>query len=1441
MLTFNEEDFYSVDYESEKKKQKLYDPLGSYQEELLGRTRQLDSESPTGFNRKPKNYLAYTPEPKETSTESELAPMAMTSPANKEDYGWWRQESGYKDWLNSQNLDPNKMDDFAGNEMYTKYIAWKATNPEGLAHLGMDVANGLGSVIQSISDTVSKVPGLNKVVKPVGSVLQFIGNLFDAPRNILAGAWAAVGSGHADEAFGNMWDALKFSVGATQGNEEGKYFSWMDSQLRNLTDNAKRGMTDAEHKRYMDSDDFRQTKRLWQLGGMVLDMVLDPSWLIGAGEVKALKATKEIQLGKEFLNARVAMIAAKEGVESTLGAISPFLKTEKAYVKIADRINDFMRRSDKLIDWVKKDEKFASKIGLDTEMLKSGKMTNMDAMELILGKYQAMAKGDLKGFEYAMRFKVPFVNMAQGGARISPSIQPVVDAVRNKIGGWERGFLSVAGRVKERAQGRVTGVSEVNELMFRANKYVKDAFGDIGKGTDALAEEAKRIFNSPDEFNNALASIIQHDPDSPISMSVMIPRNGELKAESVFNLSKDMIEAVMGREGVKEVHGALKALFSGSKSRLSQEVAAGDKALQVMGFRGSIVRAIQEANPDDIEGMVNMASETVARAELPQVAAAPSSRFSFEHYSPVKGLTELKPEFHGTALAGSERATKYNYPKLFVPRTYLYKVGAKPEPRFGKLTKYTGEFEGKILRMDDPIKATLSKEAETILKRGKYTLNDSKARTEAFLRAAQKHGYGLVETPDGNAISLTSIALKPKVSPAVVAAHAANGGATFSIKTGENLVGKDLWSVSLFPERSKVIKGKKITEKQIEDFVTKNSDIFQNDNVSVGTWFDEASGQTYIDAVVTVGHDTAVALGGKYNQKAIFGLKDMVEEAVGGTGEALGQMPTVAERLDGLSSVAPVVSRAGQRGFEGTNYLYRDLTPEARAFLRPEMPQSDVMKMGAASLAPDRMIKIYIGTDTANVHLQEFLFTKPADLVSFRELLAADPERAFMKMNTAIRGLSKSDPERFIELTQLSDQFVGGKLLKMGEITPEMRAAGNVKPIVSQGSISLLNDLGKKGLIIEGYSGPIYQGGVIPIFEKIMNDEKMIEKVNSVEDIFKEGLYNGFLAPAGDAQQIADLASDMKVINSGIFRGFAVKDYLEKPLEAAMKGIMGVAEAELPHNWLVGHSMKALEMFNTWWKVNIYLKNPAAQFRNLGTNRLMMMGDGISPANIFSQEAKDGRKIHYYMSTIRKYQDAVVEGNTGKMSALKSRFLEMGREQVNFAGNKVAVNELAEKMIGLNVSATGFMGDMIEEAYRALPNAAGEAAKERGFVDKVLGGKYNILGKEDALAKKMGDFGRLVEQGMGRNEYFLTLVNQKGWSAERAAARVNEIMIDYGRISKTESSLRKYMVPFYTWQSRMIPQMLIKAIEQPAYFTKLTQFKNNMYNMLELDRNFAPY
>jgi hypothetical protein len=178
------------------------------------------------------------------------------------------------------------------------------------------------------------------------------------------------------------------------------------------------------------------------------------------------------------------------------------------------------------------------------------------------------------------------------------------------------------------------------------------------------------------------------------------------------------------------------------------------------------------------------------------------------------------------------------------------------------------------------------------------------------LKAAEKK---MVETGEALAAALgvveeQTVSDKPSYSSeSQLKAHLENGGSTFSLSLGD-LIGQKKSSVSIFPDRSKIIEGREITKEDIDLYIQENKDLFEGneDVLAVGTWFDEQSNQTYLDVSAVVGKKVAVDLGKQYNQKAVFDLELLEEVDTGGTGEVVGDLKPLQERVKDIREALKV-------------------------------------------------------------------------------------------------------------------------------------------------------------------------------------------------------------------------------------------------------------------------------------------------------------------------------------------------------------------------------------------------------------------------------------------------------------------------------------------------------------------------------------------------------
>lgn len=1143
---YDDELFTTIDYEEEGRDSLAFDPLSSpgQSDPVLKKFDKhgqfIEDNNDSWFK------SSFSSQPKPTKAETDLVPMVEDS-RFADDYSWWRKEDDYREWLRNQNLDPDKLDSYTGNKLFTEYIAYKAEHPDGFMKFSGDVMAKVGGVIRGVSDLLNKIPGIKHAVKPIGSILQFIGNIADMPRNVLAGAFTALATNNPEEILPNIFDAFKFSIGEVTGNEEGgKYFSWMDAKLMNLVEKAKQGMSENEYDKYINSDSFRQTKRFWQTGGLLLDLALDPAWFMGAFAAKSMKAAKTLSLEGKVFTEILDRVADIERTSKKIGIMS----MDDVTRTITGDMNLFVKRSEKLIDFVSKDKSFVKAIGLET--YEFGKSIT-DDIDAIGNAYRNAAKGELKSFETAFRLKIPLTDM---DIRLSPSMDPLIDAVTKKIGGKPRGFLSIQGRQTERATAMLNQFSNVQEVIFRGAQDIGKAIDDLAAGGGNLGKMASEILKSPDQYKDLVAALFEANTPRLFEFIGIPTGEHAAKQKALFAVHEPLFKELLANPTIQTLRKDLDELFDGSYNKLQDA--------QRIHMRTAILAG---GNVDDVADLMGVERKTIGEIYDKQY------------------------------MKGRKKSINYG-PESAMSTKYFYRQQSEEFLNWLKENELAKEFT------DDPIKA--------------------------------------------------------------------------------QQVAADYMRIVRIPTDYK------------NDFLAK-------------VLFDD---------------DVRVALGDLFTE----GRMD----------------PAKVNRFK-----------------------------EAMAGVRQQSDQFNqwAKESGVGKAAPKD------------------------DYGKFKNLFARDEKAAFLMMNEKIRNIARVDRPFYKKLTEWSTKLdENGIPIKWDRVTD---TASDIRPLITDASTSLMNDLSQKGLIFRGFTGRLYEGGFEPIYRKVLNDQRMIERLNSMSAILLEGQKGGWLKKINSPNDMINLDKSFVQINEGLFKGFAVQDYLEKPLQNAMKGIQNIVN-EMPGNtnWVLERGKEYLEGFNRWWKVNIYMKNPAAHSRNFLANRLIMWGDGVSPWNMFSKAGKQSRQVWKYRRATDKYQEAVIKG--GDTAMLKARMNQLGTKTIDFAGKRVSVMEATETLMRENVLSSGFTTTIMDEIHKA-----GEAgnykdfAKMKADADKSFVKKWNPFGIKDELAENFGNMGSWIENRFGRLEHFFTLTGQQGKTIREAADQTNRILIDYGRISKTEDALRKYLIPFY--------------------------------------------
>ena len=192
-------------------------------------------------------------------------------------------------------------------------------------------------------------------------------------------------------------------------------------------------------------------------------------------------------------------------------------------------------------------------------------------------------------------------------------------------------------------------------------------------------------------------------------------------------------------------------------------------------------------------------------------------------------------------------------------------------------------------------------------------------------------GKGVEIAPPGAPTTWQKGGAKGLPSPIknIVNIHNTKGGSTVNAVHGD-ITFTNAYSVSIFPELGITSPGKRITEKQIADFDAKLRAAgvdTSSPNFSIGTWYDAKSDTTYIDAAITTSDRAqAIALGKQFNQKAVYDLGGLAEISTGGTGVAVGGLPSIQERVASVTPTGYTIPYA------------RPTTEEARTAYEPGAP-----------------------------------------------------------------------------------------------------------------------------------------------------------------------------------------------------------------------------------------------------------------------------------------------------------------------------------------------------------------------------------------------------------------------------------------------------------------------------------------------------------------------
>lgn len=255
-----------------------------------------------------------------------------------------------------------------------------------------------------------------------------------------------------------------------------------------------------------------------------------------------------------------------------------------------------------------------------------------------------------------------------------------------------------------------------------------------------------------------------------------------------------------------------------------------------------------------------------------------TSRIVFSHWGNVpNGVTD--PAKLGTGVKGADwdpaKIAGLSYTSAVVRGTDYKESAVIGSGR----KQYVGSLAADkvyVARADDP----LLKQAYAATAYAHGGTNPAAAWME-YAKAVRDLGYDAmlyaggqlrIFTPQKVAPEPTIESLRANAEP-VLSRHLENGGSTTNLLTGQDLGGTQNFAVSMYKDREQVIPGQP-TKEQLRAFIEKNKDLLSTPDHTLGTWFNEDDGNTYLDVSIVV-PDMAEALRiARDNQQlAIFDLR----------------------------------------------------------------------------------------------------------------------------------------------------------------------------------------------------------------------------------------------------------------------------------------------------------------------------------------------------------------------------------------------------------------------------------------------------------------------------------------------------------------------------------------------------------------------------------------
>lgn len=230
-----------------------------------------------------------------------------------------------------------------------------------------------------------------------------------------------------------------------------------------------------------------------------------------------------------------------------------------------------------------------------------------------------------------------------------------------------------------------------------------------------------------------------------------------------------------------------------------------------------------------------------------------------------------------------------------------------------------------------------------------------------------------------------------------------------------------------------------------------------------------------------------------------------------------------------------------------------------------------------------------------------------------------------------------------------------------------------------------------------------------------------------------------------------------------------------------------------------------VDMLTQPFKRNVTLPFMSFLTRNVASGQWMNLASGEIPstqhAMKYGEEIKAARDILADPSANKAILNEIHAHGVWDINHLESMSVNIGR---------------GESSLPNALTGRGFLGNIKNgrsAAKEAVENSTVPHAK----------GLRSALGTPAAIG---AEFNKQAEF-MNRVPMYLYLRKHMGWTPEAAASKVRQLQVDYSDLAPFEKDVMKRLVPFYSWQRKIVPVMFEQMMQRPGGLTAQTVRASN--------------